>query len=145
LALPSQTYFLLSRVRQLRLSSWPAEGRVVSDYGFCQDRIYAEAKLNGEDLACYQALGERLAPLVREPDVLIALDAPIEMLKKRIALRGREFEAAFDEAFLTTMREAYFRLSPPADCDLLAVDCGQTDLSDPARRAELIEKIQEIL
>ena len=43
--LAGQLYFLMSRVKQLALSAWPDDGTFVSDYGFCQDRIFAEIRL----------------------------------------------------------------------------------------------------
>ena len=35
-ALPSQIFYLMSRVTQLSQWTWPHEGLVVTDYGFCQ-------------------------------------------------------------------------------------------------------------
>ena len=65
--LPAQIHFLMSRVGQLALAAWPAEGLVVSDYGFCQDHIYAAAKLSADELRLYDRLARRLGRLADSP------------------------------------------------------------------------------
>ena len=54
--LPAQMYYLISRLAQLRESTWPHAGTVVSDYGYCQDRIFASLRLSPDDLAQYCTL-----------------------------------------------------------------------------------------
>lgn len=140
--LPGQLYFLLSRVKQLSESAWPAEGTFVSDYGFCQDRIYAERKLGRDDLRLYDRVARRVEGLVHPPDLLIALDASERTLLARIAGRGRDFERAMDAAFLADMRKAYRAAADGAAAPVLRVDGDRRDLRDAAVRAELAERIR---
>lgn len=143
--LPSQLYFLMSRVQQLWRAAWPAGGLYVSDYGFCQDRIYAATRLAGDDLRAYRRVAGRLAGLVRRPDVLVHLDAPEEVLLERIARRGRAFERAMDKAFLARMRTAYNQVVPEQATGVVRVDCRQADLLDADHRRRLIVEIQQRL
>lgn len=145
LLLPSQLYFLFSRVRQLFGRSWPESGRFVSDYGFCQDRIFAEAKLSPADLRRYEDIAELVEGLVHPPDVIIHLDADVDELRRRIAARGRDFERAMDEGFLARMRAAYDRVEVPEGCRRVRVDCRRRDLRDPAERQHLVERIRRLL
>jgi len=121
-SLPAQLYYLMSRVSPLSLQHWPAEGVVVSDYGFCQDAIYARAKLSADDLKLYEQVAGRLSPLVKPPDVVIHIDASVLLMHRRIEARGRGFERAFTEDFLRQMREAYRGLVAALPCPVVAVD-----------------------
>jgi len=143
--LPAQLHFLMSRVQQLALASWPAEGVMVSDYGFCQDRIYAEAKLDAADLRLYNRVDRRVEGLVRGPDVVIALDASEKTLLDRIAGRGREFERAMTAEFLSAMRDAYNRILREAEFPVIAVHCDEADLLDDSVRRKLLGEVRKNL
>ena len=143
--LPAQLYYLLSRVNQLSAADWPREGLFVSDYGFCQDRLYALARLSPEEMEAYDPVHERFARLVHPPDVLIHLDASTATLRERIVRRGREFEKAMTRDFLSSMRRAYNGVARSSPCPVLAVDCDKVDLRGPAERARLIEEIRRKL
>ena len=139
--LPAQLFFLLSRVKQLSLGDWPAEGLAVSDYGFCQDRIYAAAKLTEDEMALYGRVARRVEGLVRPPSVIVHLDAPEPVLMSRIAARGREYEKAMTPEFLEDMRNAYNDIDRSAGCPVIRVDTDATDVRDTDVRNELIARI----
>ena len=143
--LPAQLYYLTSRVKQLSRLTWPADGTMVSDYAFCQDRMYAEAQLCEDDLRLYVRVARRLEALVQPPDLLIHLDAEPAALLERIAQRGREFEKALTEAFLVRMRGAYNTLEQVVPCEVIRVDSQQIDLRDSDARAALVEQVREKL
>ncbi len=143
--LPSQLYYLISRVSQLSRWAWPPDGLVVTDYGFCQDRIYARATLSEADWAVYLGIADRLAGLVQRPALIVHLDAPNAVLMARIARRGRDFERGMDERFLSTIRRGYNDIEAREGCPVLRVDCDATDLRDVGARAELLAGIREQL
>ena len=145
LTLPSQLYFLFMRVKQLSVETFPADGLVVSDYGFCQDRLYAQIKLDADSLAVYERLRGQVDDLVVPPRVVIHLDASVETLLRRIEARGREFEAAYDAEYLRRLREMHFDVDLPAGCTKIQVDCDEVNLLTAERRQELIQQIQEAL
>jgi deoxyguanosine kinase len=140
--LPAQLFFLMSRVKQLAGATWPAEGVVVSDYGYCQDRIYAEAKLDAVDLRLYNRVARRVDGLIHTPDVMISLDASEQTLLDRIAGRGRPFERAMTAEFLSGMREAYNGILREAAFPVIAVDCDEADVLDDSVRRELIRELR---
>ena len=139
--LPSQVYFLMSRARQLAISAWPGDGLVVTDYGYCQDRIFARERLDENDFAAYCRVADRVDPLVHAPNVVISLDASVATLTGRIAERGRPFETAMTPRFLTAMREAYDAAAQAMPCPVVHVDCDAVDLRDPSWRAGLVGRI----
>ncbi|MBN1555238.1 MAG: deoxynucleoside kinase [Phycisphaerae bacterium] len=146
LALPSQLYFLFSRIKQLSSTDWPLEGLVVSDYGYCQDRMYAEAKLiDGDDRLIYEYVRRQTDYLIRQPSVVVHLDAAVETLLERIEERGREFESVYTAEYLEKLRQLHFDVSLPEDCAKISVNCEQVNLLDASQREKIIEDIREAL
>lgn len=143
--LPSQLYFLNSRMGQLSLLSWPTTGCFVSDYGFCQDRLFAHAILADDDLAAYEKIARRLGSLVRQPDVVIHLDASEMTLIERIDCRGRDFERAITPEFLAKMRQSYKAAAAELACPAIRVDCEKTDLLAKEPRSELLMQLRKHL
>ncbi|MFP4433035.1 MAG: deoxynucleoside kinase [Planctomycetota bacterium] len=136
--LPAQVYYLMSRAKQLATCDWPADGIVVSDYGYLQDRVYARAKLTGADLETYEQLAAKVDGLVVTAGVIIHLDAPVDVLRRRIARRGRGFERTFGDAFLQHLRDAYNERASQADSKTwLRVDSGED-----FRQGEVLERIE---
>jgi len=141
--LPAQLQFLLLRVGQLDRHTWPAGGLFVSDYGFCQDRLFARAQLSSEEFALYDPIRERLEPHVHPPELLILLDVPETELLRRIAARGREFEQGITFDFLTDMRARYRQAAAEASCPVLRVENHTVDLRDPAAVAALAAEVRK--
>jgi deoxyadenosine/deoxycytidine kinase len=137
--LPAQLYFLMSRVQQLSTFTMPEKGVVVSDYGFMQDRVYAEMRLGKADLEVYQALWERLEPLVRPPSVCVLLLATPQTLCRRIRARGRDHEQGFSPLFLDTMQETYIDwVHATPDTPVVVVDTDEVDFRDPQQADGII-------
>lgn len=145
LALPAQLYFLFSRISQLSLAGWPASGVFVSDYGFCQDAVYAAHNLHREDLAVYHRLAEPADKLVKPVDVLVYLDGSAPVLLERIACRGRRHERVFTAEFLNAIRDAYREIARAGGCPVVAIDVGAVDLQQAGTRARLLRQIRELL
>lgn len=145
LALPAQLYFLLSRVSQLSLDVCPAGGVAVSDYGFCQDAIYAACNLSKEGLTTYRRLAEPAGEMVKSADVLVHLDAPEGLLLDRIARRGRRHEAVFTGEFLNALRRAYREIAAACDCPVVPVDVGAVNLLEDDARVRLLGEIRKAL
>lgn len=145
LALPAQLHFLFSRVWQLNRQSWPAEGTTVTDYGFCQDAVYAARNLSGEALAVYRGLLEPAETMVKRPDVLVHLDAPAGVLLERIARRGRRHERVFTAEFIDALRGAYEQAAAQSRCPVVRIDAGAVDLFGDDAREKLLRRIREAL
>jgi len=145
LRLPGQLWFLLSRVDQLARGRLGDGETVVSDYGYLQDRIYAEIWLTGDDFEAYRRVARRVAPLVRSPDVLVLLDGPVGLLMERITERGRGYERRFTEGFVRRLRDTYRRRLATETSAVVRVDIAQRDLNDQVQRQWLIGRIGEAL
>jgi deoxyadenosine/deoxycytidine kinase len=144
--LPCQMYFLMSRARQLSRSTFPAEGRVVSDYDFCMDAVYARIRLRGRDWQTYQQVHARVEPLVRRADVLIRLDIGVQQLLGRIAVRGRDHERGITAGFLHALIESYDRMDLSACAGrVLRVDSESLDLRCRAACEPIARQVRQVL
>ncbi|HDZ20787.1 hypothetical protein LCGC14_0205300 [marine sediment metagenome] len=143
--LPAQLYYLMSRVTQLSCVAWPDDGVSVSDYGFCQDALYAHTKLDGEDLALYERVAARLAPLIKTPDLVLHVDASVVTMRRRIVQRGREFERTFTDDFLSTMRTRYKDIVRSLTCPVIAVDGDVTNFRHVSKVDPLVAEIRAAL
>ena len=147
-AFQTQVFFLLSRFRQQEELAQADlfQQVVVSDYLFAKDRIFAELTLNGPELGLYHRVYDALAPRVPRPDLVIYLQARIEVLLDRIKERGRTFERDFDPKYLTDLCQIYndyfFRYD---DTPLLVVNTSDVNLRDSrAAMDDLVEQISTL-
>lgn len=108
-AFQTQMFFLLSRFRQQQELFQPDlfSAVTVSDYLFAKDRIFACLTLDQNELALYDRVFEALGPRVAKPDLVIYLQARMDVLGARIKKRGREFERKFDMGYLEELCKAY--------------------------------------
>ena len=111
-ALQAQLYYLLSRHRQqasLRQGHLFAQA-MVCNYLFDKDKIFAYLNLDDNELFIYQRLFELLARDVPAPDLVVYLQAPTDVLTRRLRERSRieEAEGVFpDQEYLRELNEAY--------------------------------------
>jgi deoxyadenosine/deoxycytidine kinase len=108
-AFQTQMFFLLSRFKQQqKLFQQDLFATVtVSDYLFAKDRIFAHLTLDPNELSLYERIFEELGPRVAKPDLVIYMQARLEVLLGRIKKRGREFERKFDAVYLEDLCRAY--------------------------------------
>src|SRR5579871_4449679 len=99
-AFQTQVFFLLSRFRQQQelFQQDLFNAVTVSDYLFAKDRIFACLNLDGNELSLYDRVFEALGTRVAKPDLVIYLQARLDVLLMRIKKRGRDFERKFDAA-----------------------------------------------
>ena len=91
-ALQAQLFYLLNRHRQLT-SKRQADlflQTTICDYVFDKDKIFAYLNLDDNELFIYQRLFDLLARDVPPPDLVIYLQAPTELLMKRLRARRRD-------------------------------------------------------
>jgi deoxyguanosine kinase len=134
-ALQAQLFYLLSRHRQqlsMRQGDLFAQS-TVSDYLFDKDKIFAYLNLDDNELFIYQRLYDLLSADVPSPDLVVYLQAPTDMLVRRLRERARDLERDTldpDPGYLRELNEAYqhfffhYTTTP-----LLVVETSQLDLT----------------
>jgi deoxyguanosine kinase len=146
-AFQTQLFFLLSRHKQqseLKQYDLFME-RVVSDYLFAKDRIFANITLDDNELALYKRLADLLERDVPKPDIVVYLQASVDALMERIRRRGRAFERDMSREYIETLSEAYnyfffhYKESP-----LIVVNTNDIDfIENTADFEELAREIEE--
>ena len=108
-ALPTQLYFLFQRAKQLEYYRQKDLFNQVqiSDFLIEKDRLFAQVTLGNDEFNLYQQVYERLALEAPVPDLVIYLQAPVDILLKRIIKRGVEYEKFIDEGYLKKITNAY--------------------------------------
>lgn len=129
-ALPAQLYFLLQRAQQLAALK-QADLFVpvrVADYLLEKDRLFARVTLDDAEYALYEQLYARLDIQVPKPDLVVYLQAPVDVLLERIARRGVAYEQYIDRGYLERLNEAYARFFHEFDsAPLLIVNAASID------------------
>jgi deoxyadenosine/deoxycytidine kinase len=144
-ALPAQLFFLFQRARQMqdmRQGDMFQPVRV-SDFLIEKDRLFAELTLDPEELKLYEQVYEHVTVDAPVPDLVIYLQAPEEVLLKRIAQRGIRYERRIDAAYLRRLSDAYARMFLNYDAaPLLIVNAAHINLVNNERDYEaLLEQI----
>ncbi|HEY5810207.1 MAG TPA: deoxynucleoside kinase [Povalibacter sp.] len=129
-ALPTQLFFLFQRTRQLEdIRQHDLFDTVrVADYLIDKDRLFARLTLDDEEFGLYEQIYARLAIDTPIPDLVIYLQAPIDVLQERISRRGIRYEQLIDRSYLEQLQDAYARFFHAYDrSPLLIVNAAQAD------------------
>jgi len=108
-AFQMELFFLLSRYRQQQeLRQRSLFNQVtIADYVFERSKLFAFLNLEDSELLIYEKLYGLLAEGTPRPDLVVYLQAPTEVLLKRIRARGRPEEAHLSEEYLAEVNRAY--------------------------------------
>lgn len=147
-ALPTQLSFLFQRARQvqeMRQEDLFAGGRV-ADFLLQKDRIFAQLTLPDEEYRLYEQVYQTLALDAPRPDLVVYLQAPVEVLLERVRRRGIGFEQNMRAGYLERLSEAYMDFFHRYDGGpLLIVNAAAID---PVRNErdydELLARVREI-
>lgn len=110
-ALKTQLLFLINRyLQQKELAQQDLfQNRVVSDYLFAKDRIFASLNLSKDELFLYEKIYSLLDTNLPKPDLVVFLQASPEILIKHIKKRGIDYERNIDPSYLEELIDAYNR------------------------------------
>jgi deoxyadenosine/deoxycytidine kinase len=147
-AFQTELFFLLSRYRQQQeLVQRNLFSQVtLSDYVFEKSKLFAYLNLEDSELLIHERLYGLLAESVPRPDLVVYLQAPTDVLMKRIRARGRLEEASLSEEYLSEVNRAYnyyffhYGLTP-----LLVVNTTDVDfVRRPEDMDDLLKQIQSM-
>src|SRR5579872_5100850 len=129
-AFPTQLYFLFQRAQQLAaLNQQDLFAPVrVADYLLEKDRLFARITLDEAEYGLYEQLYAKLEIQAPKPDLVVYLQAPVDVLLERIAKRGVDYEQYIDRGYLERLNEAYARFFHEFDsAPLLIVNAASID------------------
>jgi deoxyguanosine kinase len=141
----TQVFFLLSRYNQyMQLAQRDLfNSVVVIDYLFQRDKIFARLNLEDHEFSLYEQIFNLIDTKAPKPDLVIYLQASTEVLKERVAKRGREYEAFMDHDYLDSVNKSfnnfffYYSETP-----LLVINTNEIDFVE--KKCDLDELIKKI-
>jgi deoxyguanosine kinase len=137
----TQIYFLMSRYRQQREIAQIDlfNSRIITDYLFAKDRIFAEVNLSEDEFALYDKIYSLLTKDIPRPDLVIYLQTTPEFCYRRVRQRNRSYEREIEYEYIENLCEAYntfffhYRTSP-----LLIIDIKGFDFLLNSRDVDLV-------
>ncbi|MDH5325195.1 MAG: deoxynucleoside kinase [Gammaproteobacteria bacterium] len=145
-ALPTQLFFLFQRARQLQelRQADMFTPVIVADFMMEKDRLFAELTLDDHELQLYDQVYSNLTLDAPKPDLVIYLQAPVNVLISRVQNRGRRVEQSMDPEYLEGLADTYTRFFHYySDTPLLIVNAADIDLVNNDAEYELL--LQRIL
>jgi len=146
-ALQTQLFFLFQRARQLQdLKQADLFSPVrVADFIIEKDRLFAQMTLDDEEYKLYEQVYEHVTLDAPSPDLVIYLQAPVDVLVKRVSKRGRAYEKRMNADYLETISESYTRFFYDyAASPLLIVNATAIDLvNNESDYQMLLEQIKK--
>lgn len=147
-ALPAQLYFLFQRAQQLAaLKQEDLFTRVrVADYLLEKDRLFARVTLDDAEYSLYEQVYAKLDIQSPKPDLVVYLQAPVDVLLERVARRGIDYEQHIERSYLERLNEAYARFFHEyAAAPLLIVNAAAIDpINNQADYDELLTAIRRM-
>ena len=132
-ALPTQLHFLLQRAKQLRQMKQEdmfAPVRV-ADFLIEKDRLFAELTLDEDELDLYEQVYANLTLDAPTPDLVVYLQAPVEVLLERINKRGLKYEQFIETGYLERLCDTYVQFFYQYnDAPLLIVNAADIDFAN---------------
>jgi deoxyadenosine/deoxycytidine kinase len=143
----AQLVFLVNRYHQQSrlLQRDLFEERVICDYMFEKDKIYAYQTLTDDELVVYDRIYSILTERVAKPDLIIYLQVSLSTLLTRINKEGSELEKNIAEKYLEDVLGAFdyfffnYQVAP-----LLVVRADELDFDREEEIYDLINKIKQM-
>ena len=144
-ALATQLFFLFQRMQQIQDLKQRSlfEAVRVADFLIEKDRLFAEVTLSNEEMDLYDKVYDHITLDAPSPDLVIYLQAPIDVLKDRITKRGNINEQYLTLEYLEKLNDAYSRFFLDYnDAPLLIINAADINLeSNEADYESLITTI----
>ena len=143
----AQLVFLVNRYHQQSrlLQRDLFEERVICDYMFEKDKIYAYQTLTDDELVVYDRIYSILTERVAKPDLIIYLQVSLSTLLTRINKEGSELEKNIAEKYLEDVLGAFdyfffnYQVAP-----LLVVRADELDFDREEEIYDLVDKIKQM-
>jgi deoxyadenosine/deoxycytidine kinase len=145
-AFQAQFAFLIRRFEQLRpLSNRNHQKIVITDYIFEKDKLFANLNLGDDELAVYDRYYKLLRSELPTPDLVIYLQAPVDVLRKRLRRKNASNERAISDEYMEEVVKAYehffFHYSAS---DLLVVNTSEIDFVEHSEDLQvLLRRVSE--
>jgi len=147
-----QVFFLGHRADQ-HVEAKESKKSVILDRSIYEDfHIFARAlrhlgSMNERDYLSYESIYQKIVEYLPAPDLLIHLEAPVEVLRERISLRGREIEEGISFEYLQLLDSFYQDWLDSYDsAKVLRIESSQLNFAEKNEDLEkVVNKINQTL
>lgn len=148
-AFSCQLYFLIARFQQQQnlMTRDLFAQKIVSDYLYAKDSIFASVTLTERELTLYNRIAPVLSTDIPRPDLVIYLQADTRVLLERIHKRNFYFEKSIDSDYLELLNKAYdYFFFHYSETPLLVIKTDEIDfVNNPEHFDDLIGRIKKPL
>jgi deoxyadenosine/deoxycytidine kinase len=148
-AFHSQTAFVLDALH--RQETAPPDRPLVQDRTAYESIdvfgrvLHTAGHLTDSDLATFERFRDVALALPRQPNLMIYLHAPTEVIMERIADRNRPAELRITRSYIDSLNTEYARFADRWDiCPLLRLDAHGHDLRTPDSVEQLASLINQV-
>lgn len=123
--------FLAQRYHQLKRTTEQSlfHACTVADYSIIKSLIFARVTLPEDEYALFLDLYSIMYGDLPRPDLLVYLHLPMDRVRERIRLRGRDYEGGITEGYLQKLQERYLdHFQKLGGARVVVVDIGAADL-----------------
>ncbi|ARN73491.1 deoxynucleoside kinase [Oceanicoccus sagamiensis] len=145
-ALATQLFFLFQRSQQIQdlRQGDIFEPVRVADFLIEKDRLFAQLNLDEDEFQLYQKVYQQLTIDAPKPDLVIYLQASVDVLLSRIENRGINFEQRIAREYLESINEAYSEFFLYYDdAPLLIVNADELDVIN--RQDDYVQLVDYLL
>jgi len=143
----TQLVFLVNRYHQQStlLQRDLFSERIICDYLFEKDKIYAYQTLTDEELIVYEKIFSIFIEKIAKPDLTVYLQVSLPTILKRISTTGSDIEKNISEKYIEDIIEAfdYFFFNYQAS-PLLVVKSDELDFESRDQVEDIIDKIAQM-
>jgi len=142
-AFPTQIFFLLSRYKELQnlTNRELFTKRIVSDYIFDKDKIFAYINLEKRERILYDKIHNLLHKDIVTPNFIIYLQANLDTIMERIRKRGRNYERSISEEYIKLLIQSYneyfFHFNK---CPVLIINANEVDFVKYSSHFKLLKE-----
>jgi deoxyadenosine/deoxycytidine kinase len=150
-ALASQLHFFTDAIRTACQIDKRGTGAVQDRSLYEHYHIFAKDLYSNGDLSLdeWQTLSSfyyTVDPLLPSPDLLLYLDAPLQISRQRIQARGREFEQTISDSYLQRLDDRYrTMLDLWTRSPILSIAADRFDYHNDEDRSKVIQNILQVL
>lgn len=144
-ALPVQLHFLTERVKQ-----WNALNQddlfstgIVTDFMLEKDQLFAKLTLTNDEYKLYDQMYQSLSVQSIKPDLVVYLQAPVDVLQSRIRKRGIKHEKNISGEYLQKLSDVYTRFFHHYDSSPLLI-VNASDINPVENDADYEQLLQHI-
>lgn len=136
-AFPVEVFFLSERHKQMVSEVSNASlfnDQIIADYCFQKTALFARQNLNNSEYGVFYKLFLQLHHNLVQPDLILFLNRPVEVLLQNIDKRNRQYEKLITADYLDTINQAYMAfLQSVTDIPVVIVQLGDGNFASDSK------------